>query len=1189
MILKAITMQGFKSCPDKTVLHFDKGITGVVGPNGSGKSNISDAVRWVLGEQSTKSLRGSKMEDVIFSGTSLRKATGFAEVTLCLDNTDRALQCDKDEVNITRRYYRSGESEYKINGESVRLRDINELFMDTGLGRDGYSMVSQGKIAELISSKSGERREMFEEAAGISHFRYRRSDALKRLSQAEENLVRLRDILTELESRVGPLKVQSEKAQKFLVLAEERKKLEIGIWLNNIEKTQERLKEQDRKIDIASVQYSDTQKQLSEIEEKMNANLEKTREINVGIEQVRSSASHFEEQAAELESQAKVYENSIIHNNESIERLEKDKLSENENETDVDSQIEEANKQKEAARKGLEEANKKLSMQMGEIEKLQGENDEKASLSADLSREISVLTVSLADNRVISETANSQIDEIGARIDAINLSLGGRREAVTALTEKKNSAKALLDECTERIDGYKNAVEGYRIKVQTRTEKSEKIKAEITVLDSEIGRKNERIRVLDDLEKNMEGYQGSVRSVMNESKRGALRGIHGPLSQLITVKDKYSVAVETALGIAIQNIVVDNENDAKRAIAYLKETRGGRATFLPLTAIKSRHIDEKGLDDCYGFVSIASKLVSADGKYRDIIENLLAKTVICDDMDSAIAIAKKYNNRFKIVTLDGQVINAGGSMTGGSKAQGVGMLSRSNEIDKLKGDVASLESKKNNLLITAKSVNEELAAAVADLNGIEGDILAANEEKIRLEGEYKLACEQHDTSAGGVEELLNEEQILNGRIEKIKADSIAAREKVEELTKSIAEKEKSLEAVSGDRESLAAIREELSAVAEQIRLEILGYEKDIESAEDNMRRLNILKGSHSDRMAELDSEIEAFKNKNIWLLKDIESLRASADELRQQNSDAKESIDGLLQQRTQLEKENTDLRNLEKAKSSERERVSGELARLEERKASMLNEFEEYNAKLYEEYQLTRREAAALEIVIENIGEAKTKLFSLKNEIRALGSVNVSAIDEYKEVSERYEFMSEQIGDVEKSKAELIKLIDELTTKMSVQFREQFQKINISFGETFSELFGGGKAELILEDEMNVLECDIEIKVQPPGKNVQNINLLSGGEKGLSAIALLFAILKVTPAPFVIFDEVEAALDDVNVVRYAQYCRRMTKNTQFVLITHRRGTMEEADMLYGVTMQEEGVSKILELKTAEMARKLGLA
>lgn len=1189
MILKSITMQGFKSCPDKTVLQFNKGITGVVGPNGSGKSNISDAVRWVLGEQSTKSLRGSKMEDVIFSGTSVRKASGYAEVTLCLENKDRTLSCDSDEVNITRRYYRSGESEYKINGEAVRLRDVNELFMDTGLGRDGYSLVSQGKIADLISSKSGERREMFEEAAGISHFRYRRSDALKRLSQAEENLVRLRDILAELEGRVGPLKNQSEKAQKFLVLAEERKNLEIGIWLNNIEKTQEKLREQDRKIDISKVKYEEAQTQLEKIEERLNSITEETHVINAKIEEIRSSASHFEEQAAELLSQAKVYENSILHNKEAIERLEKDKTSEDANETDIDAQLHSSEEEKKRAQEGLTQAESKLSSELEKIEKLRSANDEFANVGAALSAEISALTVSLADNRVISETANSQIEDLNTRISSIDELLGDKKDILHSLENVRDNAKSDLDKCTEQMTEYKNAVDGYRIKVQSRREKDEQIKAEISAVDTELQRKQERLRILNDMEKNMEGYQGAVKAVMQEQKRGTLRGIHGALSQLITVKDKYSTAVETALGAALQNIVVERSNDAKNAIEYLKSSHGGRATFLPIESIKPRFLEEKGLDDQYGFVNMASQLVTVDKKYQGIIENLLGRTAVCEDLDSAVAMAKKYNNRFKIVTLDGQVMNAGGSMTGGSKAHGVGMLSRVSEIEKLRVNIKSLEEKKLALSQRAKEIAEDLSLAVADLNGIEGDIVTHNEEKIRLEGEYKLALEQFENSAGGVKELLDEQRIMADRIEKIKTDSASASQKVAEITELIAEKEKSLGLVAGDRENADRDRENLSSVIESIRLEILGFQKDIESCEDNIRRLTVRKDSHTSRMDELNTEIQALNNKNTWLQKDIDSLNASAAELKNKGTDSRDAVQELIDKREQLEKDSTGLRTLEKEKSSERENISGELARLEERKAAMLGDFEEYNSKLYDEYSLTRREAQALGIVIENIQEARAKLSEIKGEIKSLGSVNVGAIDEYKEVSERYEFMSEQIGDVEKSKSELIKLIDELTTNMSVRFREQFQKINVSFGETFSELFGGGKAELQLEDEMNVLECDIEIKVQPPGKNVQNINLLSGGEKGLSAIALLFAILKVTPSPFVIFDEVEAALDDVNVVRYAQYVRRMTKNTQFILITHRRGTMEEADVLYGVTMQEEGVSKILELKTAEMARKLGLA
>ena len=1189
MILKSITMQGFKSCPEKTVLQFNKGITGVVGPNGSGKSNISDAVRWVLGEQSTKSLRGSKMEDVIFNGTENRKASGFADVTLCLDNKDRALQNDNDEVTISRRYYRSGESEYKINGENVRLKDVNELFMDTGLGRDGYSLVSQGKIAELVSSKSGERREMLEEAAGISHFRYRRADALKRLGQAEENLVRLKDIQTELESRVGPLKVQSEKAQKFLVLAEDKKELEIGIWLNNIEKTQEKLRDQDRKIDVAKVNYEETQKQLEDIENRMNDNAEETRNINVKIEEVRSSTSTFEEQAAQLESQAKVYENSIEHNKEAIERLEKDKTDESSSNTDLDQQINENIEEKEKAQVGLKAANEKLSAELSKIEELKNANEARADEASGITAEISALTVELADNRVVSETVNSQVEELNQRIAAIDDMLGDRKDTLHALEENRDKAEAELKTCCEEIEGFNNAIDGYRMKVDSRKEKQEKTQSQLQALDIEIQKKTERVRILDDMEKNLDGYQGSVKAVMQEQKRGALKGIHGALSQLINVKAKYSVAVETALGAALQNLVVDNENDAKRAIEYLKQSKGGRATFLPISAIRPRSFEEKNLDDQYGFVDMASNLVEVEKKYRDIIENLLSRTVVCEDMDSAIAMAKKYNNRFKIVTLDGQVINAGGSMTGGSKAQGVGMLSRVNEIDKIKAEIKSLEEKKAVVEGDLKAITEDLAMAVADCSGLEGDIITHNENKIRLEGEYKLACEQFENQSSDVKGLLDEQKILKDRIEKIKENGKEAKEKVKELSEAIEQKEKELVGITGDRESAEKDRENLGSVIESIRLEILGFEKDIEACDDNVRRLNLAKTTHTSKTDELNKEIKELENKNVWLQKDIDSLKESAKDLRDKCAGAKDEIDEFLAKREQLEKDSTGLRALEREKTSEREAFSGELARLEERKATMLDDFEGYNAKLYEEYGLTRREAQALEIQIDNIQEARSKLSSIKSEIKALGSVNVSAIDEYKEVSERYEFMSGQIDDIEKSRTELIKLIDELTTNMSIQFREQFQRINTAFGDTFAEMFGGGKAQLQLEDDMNPLECDIEIKVQPPGKNVQNINLLSGGEKGLSAIALLFAILKVTPSPFVIFDEVEAALDEVNVVRYAQYVRRMTKNTQFILITHRRGTMEEADMLYGVTMQEKGVSKILELQTAEMARKLGLA
>lgn len=1189
MILKALEMQGFKSFPDKTVLEFNKGITAVVGPNGSGKSNISDAVRWVLGEQSTKTLRGSKMEDVIFSGTDVRKAKGFAEVTLRLDNTDRSLNKDSDEVSVTRRYYRSGDSEYLVNGESARLRDVNELFMDTGLGRDGYSIVGQGKIADMVSPKASERRDMLEEAAGISHFRYRRGDAIKRLAQAEENLVRLRDILSELESRVGPLKAQSEKAQKFIVLAGERKNLEIGIWLNTIDKTGEKMRDQEHKIEIAEASHKEAQDELSKIGEMIDKAADGTRDINIKLEEIRNSASGFEEKLSDIDSQIKVAENSILHNNETIERINRDKAAENETEQNIDAAVSAARECIQKAEEQIADATRQMDELSKQEETYRLSSSEFSDRAAALSGEISALSVRLADCRVTAETANSSIEEIRSRISAIDESMGTRKDDYDALLKRKSDAEASLKEIQDEIVSVKNAIDGYTLRFENRGKKADNVKLAIDEKQRELHKGQDRVRLLEDLEKNMEGYFGAVKAVMKESGRGALRGIYGPVSQLITVKDKYSAAIETALGAAVQNIVVDNETDAKRAMGFLKEHRAGRATFLPITAIKGRVLSEQGLDDQYGFVSIASELVSYDNKYSEIIRWLLGRTAVAEDIDSAIAIAKKYSYRFRIVTLDGQVINAGGSMTGGSRVQNAGILSRGNEIERLKGSLASMQKELDGMLSDYKLLSEDASAAKAELEGAEGDLLRAKEENIRREGELKLASDKLTSVSSGVKELLEEKETLEKRIESVSSGAEAARSQIDELKETLENKEKELESITGDSKTLQKNREEVASKAAEIRLRIVSLQKDVEANTDEITRLKNRKTGHLDRLSELDGEIREIEEKNDELRALTERLSADEKALKANHGDAQNQINELISQRDELEKQANDLRLHERAKSEERERLSGDIARLEERKIAMRNEYDNLTSKLYDEYQLTRREAAALEIEIDDYSLAAKRLAELKSQIRALGSVNVSAIEEYKEVSERYEFLSGQINDVETSRAELNKMIDDLTGKMAEQFREQFNRINSCFGQTFIELFGGGKAELRLEDERDVLGSDIEIKVQPPGKNVQNINLLSGGEKGLSAIALLFAILKVTPAPFCIFDEVEAALDDVNVSRYAQYVRRMTKNTQFILITHRRGTMEEADVLYGVTMQEKGVSKLLELKTAEMAKKLGLA
>ena len=1189
MRLKALEMQGFKSFPDKTVFNFNHGMTAVVGPNGSGKSNIADAVRWVLGEQSTKNLRGSKMEDVIFGGTKIRKPLGFAEVTLRLDNTDRTLDSDRDEVSVTRRYFRSGESEYMLNGQVVRLRDVHELFMDTGLGRDGYSLVSQGRIADLISSKSGQRRDMLEEAAGISHYRYRRNDANRKLDQAEENLVRLRDILSELESRVGPLKTQSEKAQKFLVLAKEKKELEIGLWLHTIDTTRVKLRDQEDKLSIAQGQYDSVEAALTQIETDSEEIIAKSQDITVRIDNIRNNSTSYEEKAVQLEGQISVEKNTILHNEQTIERIRRDMSDASNSENTLKKEVEDAQAEIAELLNEIEAKRKELDSAALNIADAKNETGEFADRIAEISQKITALTEKVSEKRIEETTANSSIEEISGRVSNIEGVLSTRNGYITELEDKRNACQSQLDKLNDTATEIMNAVSGYSLRVNNRQEKADKLKSAIDARGLDILQKKDKIRMLDEMEKNMDGYSGAVKSVVREAKGGALRGIHGPLSQLISVEDRYAIAVETALGSAIQNIVTDSENDAKRAINFLKENKSGRATFLPLTSVKSKPFTEKGLDDCYGFVDMADRLLDYDKKYDEIIRSLLGRTAVAEDLDSAIVIAKKFSYRFKIVTLDGQVVNAGGSMTGGSRGHNSGILSRTNEKEKLNEQLKKLAAEQEKDNEEYKRLNVELSSAKAELDASEADLKRTQEDIIRKESELALIDGKLDTANAALEELRREKKNASIRITDLEALKSAAQTEIDRLNKEMGSLQADLDVVTHGREKLEEKKEELAQIEAKINLNILALEKDIEAKKEAVDLLNRRMASHEGRLDDLNDEIAIIEKANSDIELKIQELTKQAQEFHELGASAKSDIEALINERTQCDAKSAQLRSEERAKSAEREKISGELARLEERKAQMEKQLDDAVNKLFDEYQLTKSDAEALNIVIEDYQQAHRSLQELKGKIRALGNVNVGAIEEYKEVSERYEFMKAQLDDIEKSRDELNRLITELTSKMAEQFKAQFVRINSYFGETFVELFGGGKAELILENPNDVLECNIEIKVQPPGKNVQNIDLLSGGEKGLSAIALLFAILKVAPSPFCIFDEVEAALDDVNVARYARYVRRMTANTQFILITHRRGTMEEADVLYGITMQEEGVSKLLELQTAEMAKKLGIS
>lgn len=1188
MLLRTLEMQGFKSFPDKTQLKFGKGITAVVGPNGSGKSNISDAVRWVLGETSTKSLRGSKMEDVIFGGTSSRKPLGFAQVLLTLDNSDGSLKDKNEVVTVMRRYYRNGDSEYRIDGEVVRRKDVHELFMDTGLGADGYSMVGQGKIDSIISAKNEDRRELFEEAAGISRFRHKRRDAERRLEQAQENLVRLLDILGELESRVGPLKTQSEKAKKFLEYSDEKKNLEIGVWLNKINRFTSELREQEHKIDAVEASYEICEKELADIEQELERISDAVAKINIEIEQVRVQMSAYEEQALRKDGEIKVIRANLEHNNDTIERLKNEINSADDSSVSLDEQI----AQKHEAVKESEEksAQKREELQnvLGRLEKLQNEDKAYSQKYSDLNKALMELTVRLTDYRVKASRSRSSIDEINNRSNSVDDAIFDCESLLKkAMTQKKESEENIAF-VNDRIQQGENAMQGYQLRLKSKNDAAQALKDKVETLSRSLEEKNSKARMLSDLEKNMEGFSGAVKAVMKQAGTKNLSGIHGPLSQLISVDNEYSTAIEVALGAAMQNIVVSSESDAKRAINFLKQNKQGRATFLPISAIKPRYMDEHNLDDNFGFIDTASNLVECDDKYKDIVSNLLARVMVVEDIDCAIGISKRYNNKYKIVTLDGQVMNPGGSMTGGSRSRSAGILSRSNLIEELKNDAKKIAQELDEVSAQYKEAVQNANRAAAELQGADSDLRNAKEDLIMAQADDKLLGDRIESLKNQKQNLLGEKENSAQRILFLKEEEKQANEQVDAVQNEIDSTENSLRELSDGADQLSVQRDEIRSTAESINLELVTLAKDIEASKQSIEDLHFRKTTQSTRVSEITAEIELIEKNNEELLRQIEAVEQEAAALREKATLAQQDINVRITQRNELEKNSVLLRSTEKEKTADKEKLSSNLVRLEEHKNNMRKEYDELNDMLFEQYELTRQQAQELGIVIEDISAAKKRLHEIKVAIRGLGSINVGAIEEYKEVSQRYEFLKEQIDDIESSKSELKKIIDDLTASMSEKFLTQFRKINDEFKISFADFFGGGKGELILEEPDNCLESAIEIKIQPPGKSVQNINLFSGGEKSLAAMALLFSVLKVTPSPFCIYDEVEAALDDVNVERFAKYMRKMTDKTQFISITHRRGTMEEADVLYGVTMQEKGVSKLLELQSAELAAKMGL-
>ena len=1174
MRLKELEIQGFKSFPDKTKITIGEGITGVVGPNGSGKSNISDSIRWVLGETSSKQLRGSgKMEDVIFGGTQSRGAMGFASVALTIDNSDHGLDMDADEVTIGRRYYRSGESEYSINGQNVRLKDVYELLLDTGIGRDGYAIVGQGRIAEIVGAKSAERREIFEEASGIAKYRYRKNEAERRLEAAEGNLERLRDILGELEKRVGPLKRDSEKAQQFLELSERRKSLEVTLWVDAIRRANDTVRDQQRKFEAAQADYERLSRQLDEFDEKSAALREEAQQLVLQVEQANADIRAVTEANAGSESEIAVLKNESEHSR---------------------FRIDEATGELERAGQGRQSIETEAAGHKAAIEKLHGEVaaldarvaelraelralEEKAAASGQRRDVIDAAIARLQDTataaKVRAASAQSAKEAAAQRLDEAKQQAVELENSAAAAEEEKRRAERRLKDAEEAVTRNDNIKAGLKLKLESRRRQQVEAADALQKADKERSNTSQRIHILEDLERNMDGYQQSVKAVMRAAAGRRLRGIIGPVAGILTVEKGYETAIETALGFALQNIVVEDQGCARAAIGFLKDERAGRATFLPLDTVQGSRFTGR----LTGTAEVAADLVKCDPRYQHIIDNLLGRIIVVEDLSEASTVAKNLGYRNRIVTLDGQVINAGGSFTGGSTARSVGVFSRKQELDELRTRLVKLEKKRADAEKELEARKAEVDNLTAQLSGAEAEGMNASSERLRASLELDrltAAVAQHEENTRSLAAEIEAQQAAVTQNETACAEAEAAQGKAEaELNTYNAE----LAELGESTGSLTAERERITNELSENQMQRLANEKDIGLHEAALEGLQSRTGEAEARARELNAAIEAAKAKieaNALKIAEIERTRG---ENKEKIAAAEETIRTANAARMEKEATVARLGQENRALTDERERMSGETARLAERRTAAENELNDTNTKLWEEYQLTAGEAKELCVEFESLTELRRSVAEVRGKIRGLGNVNVGAIEEYKEVKERYDFLKAQVTDVEKAKSELTRMIAELCSEMEELFTTSFKQINTHFQQIFKELFGGGHARLYLSDESNVLESGIEIEVSPPGKVIKNLSALSGGEQALVAISIYFAILNVNPAPFCFLDEIEAALDDVNVARYAQYLRRMTDHTQFIVITHRRGTMEAADVLYGVTMQEDGVSKILRL------------
>ena len=1181
MYLRGLELQGFKSFPDKTVLTFGKGITAVVGPNGSGKSNISDAMRWVMGEQSSKALRGEKMAGVIFHGCATRKESPFAQVTLTIDNEDGALGIDSDMVSVSRKLYKNGDSEYLINGSPVRLKDVNELFMDTGLGKDGYSIVGQGKIADIVNGKGSDRREIFEEAAGVAKFRYKKQEAERKLIEAEDNIARLTDILAELEARIGPLEKQCEKAKRFKVLDDEKTALEISVWVTRLEQYRQKLADTEERLEVLKTQYSALSNELADSEAKIEADLRKSAECAAEVDEIKGRIHDAELEGRGGEADIAVCENDISHIEENILRLKEQIENSRADKYFLESELAQRRKELEELGTKQAEAEQEITAKEKEFDKLISEADESDKAVSEVNSKISAAYLEKSRLSFTAENLKNTMQETSEQLEA-NEADRKELEANSELAEKELKKLRKEHERKQEDKAEKENVLGGMTKLlEKRRERLEATEREYSQAQSRLTETVSRLGILGDLERSMEGFGYSVKHIMNAVKQGRISGVCGTVAQLISVEAEYSVAVETALGGALQNIVTETEDSAKRGIKLLKEAKAGRATFLPMTSVKGTRLDDARLKNEDGFVALGCDIVKYDKRYEGIVRYLLGRICIAEDIDAASRIAKNNGYKFRIVTPDGQVVNAGGSYTGGSTSKSTGILTRKNEIEKLERSKAQLEEQSAKAFEEKEKYQNEANKLAADIEGVKEQLGILGEECIRAELEIKRVSE----FAKGYEERLADseeaEKKLREKLAQADKELDEALKAEAETDKLIKENESLLSDSVEEQDKLKAKRDEISTQLSQMRVANAETGKDIQACRESIATLEKTITDREGDGGRLTLDIAAEEEK-------IKEKRDEIERIRQKIADSgvlAEKLAKQLEEKRRQQHEYGDsaekLRAAQRSKLEEKETLAAQVSRTEERKNAVTADFDKLVNKLWDEYELTRTTAAEQAQPVEDMQEAEKHLTELKNKIKALGSVNLGAIEEYAEVKERYDFLGAQLNDVNVSKKELCKLIDDLTEKMRSVFMQSFDTINRNFKSIFKELFGGGEGELILTDPENVLECGIEISVQPPGKVITSLMSLSGGEQSLAAIAIYFAIFRYSPAPFCLLDEIEAALDDVNVTRYAQYLHRLTDKTQFITITHRRGTMEEADVLYGVTMQEKGISKLLKMNAGQ--------